>query len=450
MAVVSVPLALLLGIVLIKKIPWIGGDIRVALLAAGLSAGLLSRLDPMQFLIAAIDGLDQLSWIIMLSVFGSIYAETQVRLGAMTTTLKCLRAIFGGSPKGLVAATLLTLVLAGSLLGDAIAAATVIGFLVIHSLSDLQIKPVQIGMIILLGASLGSIMPPISQAVFLASSIVDTNPAPVVNWAYLTVGVGVVLAVVECFRFVHRRSLPPELRSKQSFFQVIRGRWQTLVPLFVLALVIIANTGFHFDVFSQTPGLQVATSWLQSVPILKGLAFPVVMAIVLATLVSFLFKPVRRDPAGTVSTGFRKVSATVQIQLSAAFMIGVFYASGAIQSVTSTVETMNGDSLKLVGAAAIVAVGMLTGSQTSAQTVIMPFLAPILEGFGVNRGNIALGASHIAAAGQNMPPVGLTAFVVCGLVGAALNVRVNPLHVMMLALPNSLYFLLIGTTAWFL
>ena len=94
-------------------------------------------------------GIDQLAWVIMLSIVGSIYAESQVKLGTMDTTLNSLRAIFGNSPKGLIAAIFITLIIAGSFLGDAIAAATVIGFLVINSLYELKLKPEQIGMIIL-------------------------------------------------------------------------------------------------------------------------------------------------------------------------------------------------------------------------------------------------------------------------------------------------------------
>lgn len=106
--------------------------------------------------------------------------------------------------------------------------------------------------------------------------------------------------------------------------------------------------------------------------------------------------------------------------------------------------------VKIGGAASIVVVGMLTGSQTTAQSVNVTFLGPILEHMNVDPTLIALGASHIAAAGQNMPPVGLTAFVVCGIIGGILSKEVDPIKVMVLALPNSFYFLLVGLIAWFI
>src|SRR5699024_9396879 len=115
---ILIPLSLLFIIALGNKIPKIGGNIKVALLVAAL-----------------------------LSIFGAIYAESQVKLGAIDTTLNSLRSAFGNSPKGLITAVFITLIIAGSFLGDAIAASAVIGFLVIHSLHEMKIKPEQIGMI---------------------------------------------------------------------------------------------------------------------------------------------------------------------------------------------------------------------------------------------------------------------------------------------------------------
>ena len=495
MLVVIVPMVLLFAIALIKKIPWIGGDIRAALLVAAISAGIISGLSPTEWVTSIIDGIDRLAWVIALSVFGSIYAEAQVRLGAMETTLFGLRALFGKSPRGLIAAVFVTLILAGSLLGDAIAAATVIGFLVIHALAELKVKPVQIGMMILVGASIGSIMPPISQGVFLSASLVGVDPTPVTNLAYLTVGIGAVLAILESFRFVRAKrgistslvpasfgtgvagskassggttpgrgggSLPSEgslistnsssldVTGLKAFRRIISERWKTLIPLLVLVVIVVAKAGFQFDVFVEFPPMRTLTTWMATVPVLKGIAFPVVMAIIVAIIVSFIFKKVRQDPFGTIKTGLSKVSGTVQIQLCAAVMIGLFYGAGAVELVAAAAQHLAGPELKIGGAAGVVVVGMLTGSQTAAQTVLVTFLGPILTGMGVDPVNAALGASHIAAAGQNMPPVGLTAFVVCGLVGAALNEKVDPVKVMILALPNSLYFLAVGLILWFI
>src|SRR5699024_10803335 len=149
---ILIPLLLLFIIALGNKITMIGGNINVALLVAALSSIIISGLGQKEIILAFVDGIDCLFWVILLSFFGAIYAESQVKLGAIDTTLNSLRSAFGNSPKGLITAVFITLIIAGSFLGDAIAASAVIGFLVIHSLHEMKIKPEQIGMIILVGS----------------------------------------------------------------------------------------------------------------------------------------------------------------------------------------------------------------------------------------------------------------------------------------------------------
>ncbi|MFT9846221.1 TRAP transporter large permease subunit [Aneurinibacillus sp. REN35] len=457
---VLVPILLLFVIVLVPAIPKIGGNIKIGLLAAGGSAALFGGLNFMELVSAAITGIDKLAWVIMLSVFGSIYAETQSRLGTVDATLNGLRRIFGNSPLGLIAAIILTLVLAGSLLGDAIAAATVIGFLVIHSLHELKLKPEQIGMIILLGASLGSLMPPISQGVFLSASLVGIDPGPVVSIAYLTVGGGIIFAIAETARFVRGRriaedsisakelAVAQDIPSNHLAGDTTKSQRYVFVPLAVLIGIVLANSAFGYDIFKEWGVFAALTEKLNAIPIVKGIVFPIVLSIIIATLVSFLFSNVRKEGKAVIKNGLEKVSQTAQIQLCAGFMIGVFYQAGMIDTVKAFAEQLPGSAVSVGGAVATVLVGMLTGSQTAAQTIIITFLGPALTHLGVDPIKVALGASHIAAAGQNMPPVGLTAFVVCGLIGGIINQKVDPVKVMLLALPNSLYFLIVGLIAW--
>ncbi|MFD1706108.1 hypothetical protein ACFSCZ_04975 [Siminovitchia sediminis] len=447
---IVIPLLLLFIIALVKQIPKIGGNIKIALLAAAVSSAIISGLGPLETLLAFIDGIDRLSWVIMLSVFGALYAESQVKLGAMDTTLNSLRALFGNSPKGLIAAVFITLIIAGSFLGDAIAAATVIGFLVINSLHELKVKPEQIGMMILVGASVGSLMPPITQGVFLSASLVGIDPSPVIKLAYVTVAIGGLFAILESFRFVRGKKMPEHLKTTQSIFQILKEKWITLVPLAVLVAIVIANTLFEYNIFTEWALFAAILDPLKEIPIVQGVTFQVVSAIIVAIIVSFIFPSVRKNTKGVFTGGLSKVSQTVQIQLCAGVMVGVFYASGLIEKVALMTEGLSASMVKVGGALSVVVVGMLTGSQTTAQTVNITFLAPILENMNVDPTLIALGASHIAAAGQNMPPVGLTAFVVCGLIGGILSREVDPIKVMILALPNSLYFLIAGLIAWFI
>lgn len=456
---VVVPLILLFAIILVRRIPWIGGNIEAALLISGLSMALLAGLRPWQYVEATVDGLDRMAWVIALSFFGALYAETQVRLGSINTTMDFLRKIFGNSPRGLIAATFITLVIGGSLLGDAIAAATVIGFLVIHSLAAMNIKPVQIGMIILVGASLGSIMPPVSQAIVMSTSLVGTDPIPVIRIAFLTVGFGVVLAILESFRFVRRRRAAEAESDKPSggalapapaLGTLVRTRGYTLLPMLVLLSIVVLNAAWEIDVFALVPGISHAVAALAEVPVLSGLSNNIVLAIVVATIVAFCFPSVHAKPLDTAAEGTRKVAQTIRLQVCAGVLIGMVYASGVVGTIAEVAQGMQGEAITIGGIVALIVIGMLTGSQTAAQTIVVPFLAPLLEQLGIPPFNIALGVSHIAAGGQNFPPVGLTAFVVSGLVGGTLNTKVDPVKVMLLALPNSLYMCLVGAVALFI
>ena len=81
---VIIPVVALLAIILCKKIPKIGGNVNAGLLIAGaLSLILGGVFNPVDWFAAGIDGVDKLAWVICLSIFGSIYASTQVKLGTI-------------------------------------------------------------------------------------------------------------------------------------------------------------------------------------------------------------------------------------------------------------------------------------------------------------------------------------------------------------------------------
>src|SRR5699024_6196430 len=144
---ILIPLLLLFIIALGNKIPKIGGNIKVSLLAAALSSIIISGLGPKEIILAFVDGIDRLSWRNLLYIFRAIYAESQVKLGAIDTTLNRLRSAFGNSPIGLITAVFITLIITGSFLVDAIVALAVFGVLVFHSLHELIILLGRIAMI---------------------------------------------------------------------------------------------------------------------------------------------------------------------------------------------------------------------------------------------------------------------------------------------------------------
>ena len=92
MITVIIPIILLLAILLCKKIPLIGGNIHVALAAAGFSALILGGVyNPIVWAQAWFKGLDTVAWVMALTVFGSIYAQTQIKLGTMDVVFRCLK-----------------------------------------------------------------------------------------------------------------------------------------------------------------------------------------------------------------------------------------------------------------------------------------------------------------------------------------------------------------------
>ena len=464
---VIIPVCVLLAVILCKKIPKIGGNVQVGLILAGVLSLLLGGVfQPTAWVGAAVDGLDRLAWIICLSVFGSIYAETQVRLGTMETVMGALKAKFGRSPRALVICIIMALVLAGSLLGDAIAASTVIGVLTIGTLAAMGLTAEHICCIIVMGASMGSIMPPITQALALSSTLVNTDPDPVITIGYFTVGLTIVLACVYVITFFVKKDMKiveydangNEIQETKKAGQIIRENWTSLVPLMILILIVVFRTinvpALKFDLVPELLGkITVLTlagesvslySWISNVTILKGMSNGIVLSLVFVTIVSFFFAEVRKDIKGTVVSGIKKVRVTVGLQVCAAFMLGCFYAGGQIDAVMAFAQGLDANVLKFGGAAAMCLIGMLTGSQSTAQNVVFSFFGPALVNIGLNPTHVAVAGAHLAAAGQGLPPADLTTFVVAGIVGGMLGKKVDPVKSMLLMVPMCLLFLAVG------
>ena len=115
---------------------------------------------------------------------------------------------------------------------------------------------------------------------------------------------------------------------------------------------------------------------------------------------------------------------------------GIKYCDG-------TDENADG-SLKFGGAACMLLIGMLTCSQSTTQNVVFSFFGPALVATGITPVFAAVAGSHLAAAGQGMPPADLTCFVVCGIVSAQFGKKVDPVKSMIYALPMCIALLVIG------
>ena len=451
MITVIVPVLVLIVLIMVKKIPFVGGKVTYALIIAGLLALLMGGVfNPLQWVLAWIDGIDKLAWIMALNIFGSIYAASQTEMKTLDLVLNVARVSLGRSPKGLIVAIILVLGLAGSLLGDSVASATVVGILVIGILSDMQISAAGIGCIIMMGASLGSIMPPITQAVFLASSLAQVDTTPVVNISYITVGIGFVICTIYAvFAFVKIKALPEHLIPSKTAGQIMHGNWHLMLPLAVLILLVILQTAAGINLVQMATGPLMG--WLSNITILKGLSNNIVTFLITATLVSLFFKPVRKNLPKVVKNGVVGALPAVKVELGAALLLGAFYAAGQIEAVQAFAASMEAGALKVSGGLGILLISALTGSQSTGQNTIFSFLAPALASVGVDSVHAAVASAHIASGGQAFPPVSAPALAISAVVESILVQKlgkdagkVDPIRVMVLTLPMSIYFVIVG------
>ena len=451
MITVIVPVLVLIVLIMVKKIPFVGGKVTYALIIAGLLALLMGGVfNPLQWVLAWIDGIDKLAWIMALNIFGSIYAASQTEMKTLDLVLNVARVSLGRSPKGLIVAIILVLGLAGSLLGDSVASATVVGILVIGILSDMQISAAGIGCIIMMGASLGSIMPPITQAVFLASFLAQVDTTPVVNISYITVGIGFVICTIYAvFAFVKIKALPEHLIPNKTAGQIMHGNWHLMLPLAVLILLVILQTAAGINLVQMATGPLMG--WLSNITILKGLSNNIVTFLITATLVSLFFKPVRKNLPKVVKNGVVGALPAVKVEQGAALLLGAFYAAGQIEAVQAFAASMEAGALKVSGGLGILLISALTGSQSTGQNTIFSFLAPALTSVGVDPVHAAVASAHIASGGQAFPPVSAPALAISAVVESILVQKlgkdagkVDPIRVMVLTLPMSIYFVIVG------
>ena len=89
--------------------------------------------------------------------------------------------------------------------------------------------------------------------------------------------------------------------------------------------------------------------------------------------------------------------------------------------------------------------GMLTGSNGTAITVIAPFYGPALSALGIAGPKIAAAIGLFASAGQGLPPADNNTFVACALVTGLLGgKKIEPIKVMTICVPSCLLLTLMG------
>jgi len=445
LSIVIIPIVMLVVLVTVKKFPIIRGNIALALLCSGLTALLIGGIfNPLVWGKAWLNGLDRLAWVIALSLIGSFYGATQGAVGALDMVVDLFRALFGKSSRGLVVAVIIAIAVGGMVLGDSIAAASVDRVLVIPALAGMDMSGEKIAATIIFGAMLGSIMPPISQAVYLSCSLLNIGTDGAIKITFLTAGIAMVICTAfAAFFFVNKgAAIPEELRPKGTALEIIKKGYQGLMPLFLIIILLLLNSGFNINIIKILLG--PVYTYLSGIQVIRGLTNSVVMILLVSSLSTFLFKEVRSNAKCILISSFKNVTSSVSIQVCAAFFVGSIYFGGQIQAVTAFAQMLNSHVIKLAGGFAVILMAMLTGSQTSAQNIIFSFLGPMLVEIGVDPVNAAIAGSHLAAAGQAMPPSNLTAFVVAAMIAGQIGKKVDPLKTMFYCIPMAICLGIIG------
>lgn len=451
---VIIPIALLLIIILVKSIPYIGGKVHIALLVAGAAALLIGGIyNPLDWVLAWIDGLNRLSWVIWIAIIGMIYAETQITMGTMDTVLDTCRSAFGKSPKGLYISSMLAMIIFGALLGEGLSVATVVGVLCIGPLRDMGLEAEEISATLVLGALLGSLCPPMSNGIVLSASLCGADYDTVLKWSFGTMFFCIaVITIVYAFRFVKIKQLPPHLIPEKSAGQILKEGWTLLIPMGALLLMMILRFGpwpvdLDFVKYIWSP-LRTA---VEGIPFISGLSNLIVLSILTATIITFFFKSVRkRGVVDLVKVSWKKFLPCGSVQACCALMLGGFYAAGLIDTIKAWAVTLNVNILKIGGSVAMGLMGMVTGSQSTVQNSILSFFGPALIATGMRPEKVALAGSHVAMACQAFPPSDLCTIVVIGLVTGVIGVKCDYVKSMMKSFAGFLFLYLFGIVLLFI
>ncbi len=411
MITVIIPIGLLLIVLLCKKIPVIGGSIHASLALAGFSALILGGVyNPVTWAQAWFTGLDTVAWVMALTVFGSIYAQTQIRLGTMDVVFRCLKAKFGRKPRALVICVIMTLVVSGAILGGGSPSIAIVGVLMIPSLVQLGLDPTQVCAVLVMGGAIGSLMPPVSQAITLSSSLIHLGVDEANRYAYFTVGSAVIVTCVYVALFFIKKGvvvgdrdengnlLPPE-----DVKEILRTGWTSLVPFVLLVVIIILRTVGIVDIVPDLINLiridgRGLLEVLNEIPILRAFANATVDILIFVTLVAYLFPKVYKSGGACLADGVKDAIKPSVIQVFSGLMVGAFVYGGQIEVVKAFASELDINVLKIGGALAMVLLGMLTGTQSTPNNAIFSFYGPALLEAGIEPGKAAAAGAQFAAA----------------------------------------------------
>ena len=455
MSIVLIPIAFLILVSMCKRLPLIGGNLTAAFTGAALlSLWLGGAHEPSAWLAPWLKSMDSIAFIFFIIIFGAIFSALQIESGAMGVVLNILRALWGKTPQGLVLATLVALYFGGSLMGTVAAVGAVIGILIVPAMDEMKIEPDLICAIVVTGASMGGMMPPVSNAIILACGLIGVDEHEALLISYLTVGIGlVIIAFFFCKVYIGKKySLPEHLIPKETAWEIFSKNWVKLLPIFVLILIVMLNSipALKFNlpkyVLSLIPyGKATLFAAIAKVPFLGKIVHNIVMAMLVAIIVNILLDVSLVKRVGAkLKMQLKAIVEPEVILIATAFFLGAFQLGGQNAAIAAWAKGLNSSLLIIGGAAALLVAGMLTGGQSTAQGMLVPILAPAWTAIGVTPLHIALASAHLSMAGQGFPPCDMNTFIIAGLVGAIIGRPVNPLRSMLYSAPYCIYLFIVG------
>lgn len=455
MSIVLIPIAFLILVSMLKRLPLIGGNLTVAFAGAGLlSLWLGGAHDPSAWFAPWLKSMDSIAFIFFIIIFGAIFSALQIESGAMGVVLNILRALWGKTPQGLVLATLVALYFGGSLMGTVAAVGAVIGILIVPAMDEMKINEDLICAIVVTGASMGGMMPPVSNAIILACGLVGIDEHEALLISYGTVGIGLaVIAFFFCKVYIgNKYSLPEHLIPKETAWEIFSKNWTKLIPIFVLILIVMLNSipSLKFNLpkylLSMIPyGKATLFAAIAKVPFAGKIVHNIVMAMLAAIVVNILldFSLVKRVGA-KLKMQMKAIIEPEAVLIATAFFLGAFKIGGQNAAIAAWAKSLDSSLLIFGGAAALLVAGMLTGGQSTAQGMLVPILAPAWTAIGISKLHIALASAHLSMAGQGFPPCDMNTFIIAGLIGAIIGRPVNPLRSMMYSAPYCIYLFIVG------
>ncbi len=447
MYVLIIPFIVLIAIVLIKQIPVIGGKVPYALLVGGALIMVLTKsFAPMSWLNAIVEGLNRMAWVIFLCIFVNFYSQTQIRLGTIDAVVRMLRAVFGTSPRALLTSTFVALVFCGAFTGSTMACVTVVGLLVARSLYEAGLSEEKVASTIVMGAMLGSLMPPISSSFFASSALSGVDLELVMGEGVKVIGFITIVTLIYVV-FVFGRDTNKNFRlsgDREKISDIWRECRINMIPMFMLILIIVFKQCFSINIIGLTVGKLLSP--LSEFPIIGGAVKNyLVLAFLVIALIGFIYPQVHAEPVQIVKDTYKVCTYIVPVMLAASFLVGAVVTTGCLDMVTAAAEGLNPNALIIGGSAAMAVMGMITGGDSSALNAIFPFFFPALSAIGIAGLNITMAGSLISVAGQALPPSDTLVFMACGMLSGILGVKkIDPMKVMMLGMPISILMIICG------